>query len=71
MAVTRMPGKDSSLMTEWHKYRESEQFRSTVNMVVSAAPIAADPKRVESALWAAFVCGFGAAGGTTLETTPV
>lgn len=62
-AVNRMPGPRSPLMTAWYDYSHSENFKASLH----AGMAITDPKRVEGAMWAAFVEGFSAAGGQITE----
>lgn len=66
MSVKRALGKDSSLMQSWALYKNSENFRASLH----AGMAVNDPKRVEGAMWAAFLEGFSAAGGQIIEETP-
>jgi len=67
MAVTRMPNADSELMQSWAQFKKTEEFKESRSHAVGKG---ADPKSVEGAMWAAYMFGFGAAGGTILEETP-
>ena len=63
--MTQCPA-DSPLMKAWEHYKATDDYRNSLHWATELAAVGTRERYASGSLWAAFVAGFGAAGGKTV-----